>query len=149
MAKPSIPDLFAQLADAARELDQESTRINELIRSYEARLRLVCIDVDVWLEDLTTEDIGREKWQIELGFARLDEGWHLAIRRSDEHPTRTERPTKLLDAPRQMRQLALITLPDLIGRVLFIAMEERWSCEHTRKNLAERDQPHDPPALVQ
>jgi hypothetical protein len=151
MATPSIPDLFQQLADAARELDRESALINEFICSYETRLRAVPIDVDVWMaEDLATEDIGTVRWHISLGFARLDEGWHLAIQRRDQH-YRKDGPIKLLDAQRQIRELALMHLPELIGQMIFIAKEERWSCERTRKNLAAKDggQRQEPPALVQ
>src|SRR5215831_7486788 len=81
------------LLDTAETLNSKSDHINTLLKAVEDTLVKANIGLEVWLDSSAHHELRRENprqtevngkaicWDVaELGFARLLDGWHLAIR---------------------------------------------------------------------
>jgi len=133
------PQLQALLA-TAETLNTASTRLNTILHDVEHKLVAAHIGLEVWLTDARqalerspgerlTSGSGTSYTCVELGFASLPDGWHLAARHIgvEEGPPETHgdpswtyhtcvrEPYPIAQASRQARIAALRLLPALLG----------------------------------
>ena len=128
------------LLATAETLNTASTRLNTILQDVEQTLVAAHIGLEVWLTDarqalerstgarLSSDGVTGSTW-VELGFARLPDGWHLAVRHIDveegppdddgdprwTHRVCVREPYPIAQASRKARIAALQLLPALIG----------------------------------
>ncbi len=136
MTEVEFSRLVSELTQSAKTLNQESDSINTLISKFEETLVAINLGLEVWLlspelrsrrwteendEGVTMEEGTHDE---ELGFAKIDDHWRLAVRTAMyRHEGRevallsTGRPRPLLDSSREIRIEALRHFPALAGRM--------------------------------
>src|SRR5262245_15402563 len=91
MTEVEFSRLIADLTETAKTLNRESDSINELIGRFEEKIQEANLGLEVWLtdaleskpwteEDERGETIGRGTDNVQLGFAKFREKWHLVTR---------------------------------------------------------------------
>lgn len=127
-------DTINELSNLASKLNQKSDTLNKTIEDIEAKLNKLNLGVEAWLENHCVEigdpDHDRDEEvtsrdEILLGFARFEDGWHLAIKdtvaekdadgdfiTADVRSIRT-----LLTAPRNVRIKAMGLIPRLLDQI--------------------------------
>jgi hypothetical protein len=139
MTEVEISQLFAKLSTTAAILNRRSDEINRIIEGFEEKLRALNVGIEVWCgsvqsyeEDVATgeEDrdgnpvIERRSFDVELGYCRFGDTWHLMVRdavyRKDTtwdqswDLVRTQKAERLLDASRKIRIASLAMFPGLL-----------------------------------
>jgi hypothetical protein len=133
MTEVEFSRLVSELTQSAKTLNQESDSINTLISKFEETLTAINLGLEVWL---TSPELRSRRWteqndegqtveegthDEELGFAKVDDNWRLAVRtstyRSDGDLLSTARLRPLLDLSREIRIEALRHFPALAARM--------------------------------
>jgi hypothetical protein len=130
-----IAEQLTALLKTAEKLNAASDRLNNTLNAFEQTLVKANIGLEVWLswsqfKPLRTPTPELTSWEdqvfttctvVELGFAKLPDGWHLAARelfiQSGEMRSLQKGPYPLAQASRQERIAALPLLPALIERL--------------------------------
>jgi hypothetical protein len=139
MSDQELPHLLDQLTATASELNVESNSINSVIGFVEQRIRNANVGLEVWLDQYPYEalvsdtvnefdpkaggEISIERI-IQIGFAKLEEGWAIAVREKLSHTNGSETlsgASPLLKSSRDIRLAALERLPGLIRRLQGVA----------------------------
>ncbi len=117
MSDQELSSLLSELKQKALQLNTESNSINTTISLVENEIVTANVGLEVFL-DRGRADVLRVEGEEEahLGFAKLDSGWHLVVRLTDDEGSPEDGPTcvQLAQASREMRIAALKRLPDLI-----------------------------------
>jgi hypothetical protein len=143
-----LPELLSELEDSARKLNAETANINSIIDSVEKRLITMNLGLEGWVV-LESRDIDRNNSvTTEIGFARLTNGWHLAVRviksereegefEGDDDVWRKipDEPKRLLDVGRDLRIAALDGLSKLIVALKSKADEGIRSIQKAHKQI--------------
>jgi len=132
-----VVDTINELSNLASKLNQKSDTLNKTIEGIEAKLNKLNLGVETWLEsyDRHTVVVGDPTYdeakgvtsrdETFLGFARFEDGWHLAIKDTVAEKNADGdflmadvvlvRP--LLTAPRNVRIKAMELIPTLLDAI--------------------------------
>ena len=91
MSDAELSQVLSELKESARQLNEASDEINEIIASIERQIIDAKVGLEVWLtleegqsyEDDDTKPPTTRRFDIQLGFAKIQEGWALAIKEVD------------------------------------------------------------------
>jgi hypothetical protein len=153
MVEAELSYLLSDLSQAAEILNRESDAVNELIRRFEERLRLLNLGLEVWCsEPLATEptDLANDEEvsepgtiDTELGWAKNYREWELSLRerayrrssesRSGWEPVRTDHQYPLREASRQLRIAALKHFPELLQGLTHEAQQAVKAIEDAKR----------------
>jgi uncharacterized coiled-coil DUF342 family protein len=132
---------YAELAAQAKELNNESDNINDIITQTNKQLAELNIGLEVWVGPW-----GNKAYQ--AGYARLDSGWGLATRdvfksskddddEDDGQKTEYSEAVSLLSAPRSIRIDALDDLERIIEALKTKAKNSIDTIHEAKKIVAE------------
>jgi hypothetical protein len=139
---------LARLLDAAEALNLATDKLNKTLHTFEEQLIQANVGIEVWLEDTThrlsaiqhaeTDTEPPARTFVELGFARLRDGWHLVARDweatldhdGDEVAHRLRRdPYALTHASRAERMAALPLMPALFDALSAAAIQHKQAID--------------------
>jgi len=122
MAQDSVPPdanhAFFELKAAAKELNEFSDQLGKPVTALDALLKPLNLGISAWYR-LARHDDDRgsgQYWVRDLGYAKVDGKWGIALREGRGFPSGEEEYETWLfnDAPRRLRVEAVDHLPELI-----------------------------------
>lgn len=125
-----VENSFKQLASAAQALNTASDDLGKVTRQMDASLKRLALGLTAWVPVSGTSD-ETQYWTNELGYAKLDGKWGLALREVTGYRLdhdETEQVWAYNDAPRALRAEAVDKIPDLLEKML-------QQTEETTRNL--------------
>lgn len=149
-----VSGLLAEIQQGAQELNGASDSINLTIGAIEQKLVEANVGLECWLDSepifrgdgeswVDDRDAKHTGWkETVLGFAKLDEGWKLAVREREidakglQQTVENREPTPLWRASRLLRIAALKKMPTLLQRIRY-ALDEALEAIASAKKLVE------------
>jgi hypothetical protein len=110
---------FLQLSAVASDLNTVSDELGKCVNEIDAALKKLNLGVSVWVA-VTGEDNGPFYWSEDIGYAKIDGKWGIALRTvSGCHPDDEERSEAWLfnDGPRALRLSAIAKLPEMLKKL--------------------------------
>jgi hypothetical protein len=151
MTEVDFSRLLSKLSTTAKDLNEKSDSINDVIRAFEEKLRDINLGIEVWLDStpldskatFALDDEGAEDGSVveELGFSKLVTGeWALAVRRAFYDLRASFRsanvPVRLIECSRRLRIEALKQFPTLVGQMTTEATEAIRAIDAARSFVA-------------
>jgi hypothetical protein len=140
--------LLSELNKSASELNEGTETVNSVLASVETQLTKMNLGFEVWVPDsLSSIQISEYRYQdTELGFAKIGTDWSLAVQVRegkkdplsgdfDWYPLPIPGSTRLLDASRPVRVMALQHIPELLEALKSKADEAAATTEEAKKLL--------------
>jgi hypothetical protein len=127
MKKPKVSPVeavktsYPQLAEESNQLNQALVDLGKSIFGVEVSLRRIGLNVSAWHQIAG----GRDEqsgyvWSRHIGYTRLNNSWHIALRESDQEPGQEGEQTtyKFGDAPPWMCLEAAGKIPELLEELV-------------------------------
>ena len=144
-----IEDALKDLSTLGTKLKSETEELNEVIANLNQRLKETRIGVSAWtgilLDEKDKTEVGPYNSEVvlktgwELGYAKVDDAWTIAVRHTscdrdgEEGGWRDEIPISLLKAPRHVRVESADHLETLIEKIADRARRFIASIEKAKK----------------
>ena len=116
-----VENSFKQLTSAAQALSSASDELGKVIRQLDASLKKLALGITVWVE-LSRSSDETQYWTSELGYAKIDGKWGIALREIIGYHLDNEEDSSEVwafnDAPRTLRTEAVAKIPDLLDKML-------------------------------
>jgi hypothetical protein len=116
-----VENSFKKLTSAAQMLNSASDDLTKVISPLDAALKKLGLGVAAWVE-ISGNDDGANFWSRDLGYAKLNGKWGIALRDVSGHHQNpdgdAEEAWLFSEAPRWMRIEAVGKIPDLLEKLL-------------------------------
>lgn len=118
---PDINHAFLELKAAAKELNEFSDQLGKPVTALEALLKPLNLGISAWHRLVRHDDEtgSGDYWFRDLGYAKVDRKWGIALREGSGDASGEEDCEAWLfnDAPRRLRVEAIDHLPALIQKL--------------------------------
>ena len=104
------------LIKASKELNETSDRLNQPIIKLDEDLQKLNVGLSTWIA-VEYRELNELKgsWKLELGYAKVDSKWGIAIRETINSPSgRDDNSWHFIGAPRAYRIAVIDKIPELI-----------------------------------
>ena len=129
-----LASTYKRLATTSDSLNQASDEYTKPFSDIDEALQKLNIGLVAWQSVVGGQDEGDGYWSRDIGYAKVDGKWGLAIRTVNGHHSWESDETEMWlfrDAPRPYRIEALEKLPDLLEEII-------KNAEKTTKKLQEK-----------
>lgn len=144
-ANPPAPDptaeIFKQLTESAARLNAASDEFSRIVAPIDAALKKLNLGVVAWHRYMGgSPDQNGDYWAREIGYARVQGKWGLALRTVDGNANDFDDDTQewpFNDAPRLMRVEAIDHIPALLEKL--VKQSEKVAAELQKKASRARE----------
>jgi hypothetical protein len=116
-----VQDSFLRLSTTAANLNSVSDKLNASISNLESALKKLGLGITSWVPfTSSTSQDGLSYWLEEIGYAKVNGRWGLAIRTRSGHEAIDEDTIEIWpynEAPRHLRVRAVKKIPELIDKL--------------------------------
>ena len=116
-----VQESFLRLSTTAANLNSVSDKLNASISNLEAALRKLGLGITSWVPfTSSTSQDGLSYWFEEIGYAKVNGRWALAIRTRSGHEAAESDDIEIWpfnEAPRHLRVRAVKKIPELIDKL--------------------------------
>jgi hypothetical protein len=133
---------FEALSSAASSLNTASDELTRDVGTLEDALKKLNVGLTVWVPFRIREDDGSDAYdQDEIGYAKVQSNWGIALRRIWGDERRDEQfeagPWAFNDAPRELRLLAVDKIPEVIEALAKAALVTTKRIQEKTKEMRE------------